>query len=158
VREPIVVRAFNRRTDEPWVRDLCHGETRMARKGELLDVLDQEGLVAECEGTASGLLAYRFDGAAYELFYLEAVAPWAGIGSALVEALLRLVGTGARVWVVTTNDNLDALRFYQRRGFHLREVRPGAVDDARHRLKPAIPPTGNYDIAIRDELELELTT
>jgi hypothetical protein len=56
--------------------------------------------------------------------------------------------------VVTTNDNVDALRFYQRRGFQLASVRCGAVDEARRTLKPLIPVTGNYGIPLRDELEL----
>jgi hypothetical protein len=56
---------------------------------------------------------------------------------------------------VTTNDNVDALRFYQRRGFRLRAVRPGAVDDARRTLKPEIPAVGEQGIPIRDEIELE---
>ena len=58
-------------------------------------------------------------------------------------------------WVITINDNLDALRFYQRRGMRLVAVRPGAVDEAR-RLKPSIPVIGAQGIPIHDELELEL--
>jgi hypothetical protein len=50
---------------------------------------------------------------------------------------------------------VDALRFYQRRGFRLRELRPGAVDESRRRLKPEIPETGEYGIPIRDEIVLE---
>ena len=56
--------------------------------------------------------------------------------------------------MTTTNDNLDALRFYQRRGFRLTELRPGAVDRARE-AKPAIPELGGYGIPLRDELDLE---
>jgi hypothetical protein len=59
------------------------------------------------------------------------------------------------VWLVTTNDNLDALRFYQRRGLRLVAVHAGAVDEAR-RLKPEIARVGEYGIPIRDEIELEL--
>ena len=58
--------------------------------------------------------------------------------------------------MLTTNDNLDALRFYQRRGFRLAELRPGAVDRARERLKPEIPRTGEHGIPLRDELVLEM--
>ena len=65
---------------------------------------------------------------------------------------------GDRIWLVTTNDNLDALRFYQRRGFSLCALRAGAVDDSRRRLKPSISLTGAYGIPLRDELEFELRT
>lgn len=75
---------------------------------------------------------------------------------ALLEALQSRVADCDRIWLVTTNDNLDALRFYQRRGFSLCALRPGAVDDARHTLKPSISRTGAYGIPLRDELELEL--
>ncbi|NLE72769.1 MAG: GNAT family N-acetyltransferase [Actinomycetales bacterium] len=80
----------------------------------------------------------------------------AGTGTALVEAVARLArDAGARrLWLVTTNDNVDALRFYQRRGFRLAELHVGAVDEAR-RLEPAIPAVGDHGIPIRDELVLE---
>jgi hypothetical protein len=57
--------------------------------------------------------------------------------------------------VVTTNDNTDALRFYQQRGFTLAGLRPGAVTDSRTRLKPEIPPVGEHGIPLRDEVLLE---
>jgi GNAT superfamily N-acetyltransferase len=58
------------------------------------------------------------------------------------------------VWLVTTNDNLHALGFYQRRGYRIVRVDPGAVDRARA-MKPAIPLLGNDEIPIHDELVLE---
>jgi hypothetical protein len=45
------------------------------------------------------------------------------------------------------------LRFYQRRGFRLVEVRPGAMDHYRKR-KPTIPEVGEFGIPLRDELRL----
>jgi ribosomal protein S18 acetylase RimI-like enzyme len=60
------------------------------------------------------------------------------------------------VWLTTTNDNLDAIRFYQRRGFRLSAIRPGAVERARETLKPEIPDVGSYGIPMSDELDLEL--
>ncbi len=59
-----------------------------------------------------------------------------------------------RLHVVTTNDNVDALRFYQKRGFVLCELRRDAITAGR-RLKPTIPWLGTYGIPLRDELELE---
>jgi hypothetical protein len=57
--------------------------------------------------------------------------------------------------LITTNDNVDALRFYQRRGFRIVAVHPGAVDVSRRELKPQISEIGDYGIPIRDELVLE---
>jgi GNAT superfamily N-acetyltransferase len=87
---------------------------------------------------------------------VDAVTTRRGAGTALIEALVsRLRAEGVSLLrVTTTNDNLDALRFYQRRGFRIIAVRPGAVDESR-RVKPSIPATGEYGIPIRDEIELE---
>ena len=61
----------------------------------------------------------------------------------------------ARLWLITTNDNVGALRFYQRRGFVLAALHRGAVDRSQATLKPEIPRLGDHGIALRDELELE---
>jgi hypothetical protein len=55
--------------------------------------------------------------------------------------------------LTTTNDNVDALRFYQRRGFRMAELRPGAVDESRQH-KPQIPRVGDYGIPLHDEIDL----
>jgi len=60
-----------------------------------------------------------------------------------------------KVLVQTTNDNAHAFRFYQRRGFTVREVRLGALDEAR-RLQPLIPLIGDEGIPARDEIEFEI--
>ena len=60
-----------------------------------------------------------------------------------------------RLWGITTNDNLPALAFYQKRGFRIVAVRPGAIERARV-MKPSIPLCGLDSIPIRDEIELEI--
>jgi GNAT superfamily N-acetyltransferase len=79
-----------------------------------------------------------------------------GLGALLVDAVaMAALQAGATTqWLVTTNDNLDALRLYQRHAYHLVQLHPGAVDAARLQ-KPAIPPVGDYGIPIHDELVLE---
>ncbi len=107
-----------------------------------------------------GVLTWRpeRDADAVELSVLIAEPRGGGTGTALIAALAaEIVANGRhRIRVVTTNDNIDALRFYQRRGFRLVELRPGAVDVARATLKPGIPAIGGHGIPLRDELELEL--
>ena len=133
------------------------GGRLQARRGELLDALGGAGLVAERAGAPVGLLTYRRVGDECELGFLVSLAEREGVGTALVRALEeRVSGECSRIWLVTTNDNLGALRFYQRRGFRLSALRPGAVDEARRRLKPRIPLVGDFGIPIRDEIELEL--
>ena len=93
-----------------------------ARRGELIDVLEPGlGFVTDRAGEPVGLLTYRFDEDAVELSALVAEPRHRGIGSTLLTALETAVRASDRhwIWVVTTNDNLDALRFYQRRGFRI---------------------------------------
>ena len=132
---------------------------RVARRDALVDSLDHPAVLAWRENELEGVATYIIDGAACELLTLHASTRLTGVGSALLAAVRQIARDAGcrRLWVVTTNDNLDALRFYQRRGFHLVQVRPGAVDRSRRRLKPEIPRSGAHGIALRDELELELT-
>lgn len=126
--------------------------------GTVYDALELPALVAERgDGRLVGLLTYALSAEGLEVVTLDAVPPRGGVGSALLDAgvaVARQVGA-ERLWLVTTNDNLDALRFYQRRGLRIVGVAPGAVDAARL-VKPSIPVTGEYGIPVRDELTLEL--
>lgn len=129
----------------------------VARRGVLHDLLRLPALVAERDSERVGLLVYdQADGAGeVELAALATPIRGVGAGTALVAALRARV-PNRPIWVVTTNDNTDALHFYQRRGFVLRALRVGAVDEARRTLKPALPEVGNGGIPLRDELELVL--
>jgi RimJ/RimL family protein N-acetyltransferase len=60
-----------------------------------------------------------------------------------------------RLWLITTNDNLTALRFYQKRGFTLAALHRNALKQSR-KIKPEIPLVGNHGIPLRDEIELEM--
>src|SRR4051812_32948140 len=80
-----------------------------------------------------------------------------GVGTALLGEVKRVRAGWMHAAVgVTTNDNIDALRFYPRRGFRLAALRRGAVDDSRARLTPEISEIADHRILLRDELELEL--
>ncbi|HEX2048808.1 MAG TPA: GNAT family N-acetyltransferase [Acidimicrobiales bacterium] len=130
---------------------------RQVRLGEVHDVLALPGFVADVGGQLVGMATYAVEGERAELAVLAVSDTHrrGGIGSALIEAVAA-AATEAGVsdlWLVTTNDNLDALRLYQRRGFRLSQLRPGAVDASR-RVKPSIPPVGRYGIPLRDELVL----
>jgi ribosomal protein S18 acetylase RimI-like enzyme len=146
--------------DATWARALLTrswGDVTVISRGVVHDATTLPGLVAEDDGERVGLLTYHLDGAALEVVTVDAVRPGAGVGTTLLAAVRDVAkNIGARrVWLVTTNDNLAALRFYQRRGLRLMAVHAGAVDLARE-LKPSIPALGAYGIPLRDELELEL--
>jgi ribosomal protein S18 acetylase RimI-like enzyme len=133
------------------------GAAVVAAHGSVFRPADLPGFAAQWGNAEplAGLLTYQADGGVLEIVTLDAVRPRAGIGTALVEAA---VAEAARrgcpeIRLTTTNDNLEALRFYQRRGFRLVELRPGAVAQARQ-MKPEIPLTGQHGIPLRDELDL----
>jgi uncharacterized protein YhfF/N-acetylglutamate synthase-like GNAT family acetyltransferase len=129
----------------------------VARLDELVDATRHPALIAEADGALAGVATWIAAAGSVEVLTLHAANPWHGAGSALTAAARTLAGAiGARrLWLITTNDNLDALRFYQRRGLRLVTVHAGAVDRSRATLKSAIPAIGLFGIPIRDELELE---
>ncbi len=147
-----------RPADQSWIEELLverWGATMVVSNCMMFDAAALPALVA---GERDGLATYVLepDGVA-ELVSLDARTPGRGVGTALLEglaALLRARGV-AVLRLTTSNDNVDALRFYQRRGFRLTHVRPGGLDEAR-KLKPSIPLIGRYGIPLRDELELRL--
>ncbi len=154
------IRRYDVGADESWAStflDARLGGRWQARRGTLVDVLEPGlGFIAEADGVPAGLLTYRVDRDATELTALAADPRGTGLGTLLLAALVGAAAArgGTRIWVVTTNDNIDALRFYQRRGFRLADLRAGAVDMARETIKPAIGHLGGYGIPIRDEIEL----
>jgi len=113
------------------------------------------GLLAERAGRVVGLLTYQVSDEMLEVVTLNAIERRTGVGTILMEA----VAADARqlrcheIRLTTTNDNLDAIRFYQRRGLRLVALRPSAVDRARLE-KPEIPLVGDYGIPLRDEIDL----
>jgi GNAT superfamily N-acetyltransferase len=134
-----------------------HRTTRVARRGAVLDVREKPALIASRDDEVVGVLSYDIDGADCEVVHMRASGQWGGVGTALLDRLDEVARTQgcSRLWLVTTNDNIDAIRFYQRRGYRICDVRCGAAEDARRSLLPEIPEIGNYEIPIRDELEFE---
>ncbi len=141
---------------QQYIRDRWGSEIQ-AFRGKVVRPAEFPGLVAEDDGTPLGVATLTFDGDECEIVTLNAEPKHRGTGSALVEAVaVHARSRGCRrVRVTTTNANLDALRFYMRRGFRLAEMRVGAVDRSRE-LKTGIPQTGAYGIPMHDELELEM--
>ena len=79
-----------------------------------------------------------------------------GAGTRIMDAAedeLRRRGVG-KVVVATTNDNVRALNFYQKRGYRLVRLHLDAMDRVRER-KPGVPLTGRDGLPLRDMWELE---
>lgn len=134
------------------------GTTTVVSRGIARDGALLPALVCSLDGELVGAATYAIEGEECELVSIETSRPGAGAGSALLDGVASAARASGcrRLLAVTTNDNLRALRFYQRRGLRLVALRPGAVEEARRTLKPEIPHRGEGGIPIRDELELEL--
>jgi N-acetylglutamate synthase-like GNAT family acetyltransferase len=131
------------------------GAETVAGHEEVMYPARHAGFVALRDGEIVGHVTYRGEGDRCEITTIQAIPRQDGVGTMLMDAVLQAAREeGYRVaWLTTTNDNLDAMRFYQRRGFRFVAVRPGAVDRARE-LKPEIPEVGMYGIRMSDELDL----
>jgi GNAT superfamily N-acetyltransferase len=153
----VLIRAAVRQ-DRSWLAEVLRsrwGGTSIVVSGKLVDALSLAALIAEDEGRRCGVATYECRGPECEIITLDALEQYCGIGTALVDAVAEIARErgAARLLVVTTNDNLDALRFYQRRSFAIVGVRVDAVTQSR-RIKPAIPLIGRHGIPIRDAIEL----
>ena len=150
--------------DREWAADLIkrhsRGMTVVARLGELLDPLSLDGLVAELEGRAAGLATVSETAErGMEIVTLHAEPAGRGTGTALFETAWQVAQASGhrRLWLVTTNDNLEAIHFYLSRGMRVATVHQGAVDEDRRSVKPEIPERNPENgLPIRDLIELEL--
>jgi ribosomal protein S18 acetylase RimI-like enzyme len=146
--------------EHAWVKrqlETSWGSTTIVSRGRIYDASAQSALLAVDVDSDEivGLATYRVADESCELLTLDALHKHRGIGSALLAAVASTAAEHGcrRLWLITSNDNLDAIRFYQRRGLRLVALRPGAVDRARVEW-PEIPRIGDYGIPLRDEIDL----
>ena len=155
---------FAIRPVEPWDREWI-SQLSAERWGSEIVVVhdtvykpaDLPGFVAIEENKRIGLITYHIENGECELVTLDSLQPSIGIGNGLIEEVGWVAKEAGckRLWVITTNDNIEALKFYQRRGFSLVAVHKDAVVTAREE-KPEIPQFGKNGIPIKDEIELEM--
>ena len=134
---------------EKWQTDFMVSNSTVHR------IDDLESLVYEDKKEIKGLLTFTVRNQEMEIVSLDSFEENRGIGTALLDEAIRFYQQNAfkRLWLITTNDNLNALRFYQKRNFSITAVHLHAVEAART-LKPSIPKWGNDGIAIEHEIEL----
>lgn len=115
------------------------------------------GFIALDDNEWIGLITYTFLETDCEIVSVDSLRENMGIGASLVEKVVEEARANQcrRVHLTTTNDNLRALGFYQKRGFKLLALRPGVMEETR-KLKPGIPLTGENGIPIQDEIDLEM--
>ena len=133
------------------------GGEEMITRGHVYRPEQLEGFVVEDGQEWVGLLTFSMKGGECEVTSLDSLRERQGIGSKLLNQAIeeaRVRGCN-RLFLITTNDNLNALGFYQKRGFEIAAIYRGAVNESRER-KPGIPFVGYNNIPLRDEIELEI--
>ena len=145
--------------DQDWIKHFYQdrwGSVRVVSKGILHDIPSLPGFIAWEYGERFGLLCYQIIGQNFEIVTLDSIVKNLGVGTKLITKAIEnaRINKCERVWLITTNDNTQALHFYQKRGFHIAAIHINALETSR-KIKPEIPPTGIDGIPIRDEIELE---
>jgi ribosomal protein S18 acetylase RimI-like enzyme len=145
--------------DQQWMRDFLVTYThslRVVSRGTLHHVLQLPGLIATYNAIPSALLTYHVAGLEFEVVTLHAAVQRQGLGARLLAVgrdRARRLGCH-RLWLITTNDNEPAIRFYERQGMTLVAIHQNALHESR-KLKPEIPHFGLGGKPIRDEIEFE---
>lgn len=114
------------------------------------------GFVVIDNNKLKGLITYNIENDDCEIVSLDSLIENQGIGSMLIDKVIEKAREQncSRVWLITTNDNTHAIRFYQKRGFNLIGIHINAVQESR-KIKPQIPLQGMDNIPILHEIEFE---
>jgi GNAT superfamily N-acetyltransferase len=147
-------------TDQTVVRDtlmkvftvdhlLVMGRPYPVRELDVIGAYDREELL--------GLALWTIKGQTALLPAVISLSTRRGVARALIGYVQDLAKKGGakRLRAMTTNDNLDALRFYQLYGFRLTALFVNALDMLRV-LHPSLEKIGFNDIPRRDAIELEM--
>lgn len=124
--------------------------------GRAVDPFDLPARVAVSGDDFAGVAAYLIEDDELEVVALAATGAVRGAGRALMTDMFDVARRAGvrRVRLITTNDNVGAIGFYQVIGMTIARVGINAIEEAR-KLKPDIPLTGEKGIPIRDEIEFE---
>jgi len=148
-----------RNSDSDWITEVLNeswGSSRVVSRGVLHQADRLPGLVAEVDEKREGLLTFNVKNNMLEIVTLNVIKQREGIGRTLIDRAVDLASSYgcSRVWVITTNDNTQAIEFYKKVGFRIVAIHKDAMNESR-KLKPEIPEFGIDGIPITDEIELE---
>jgi len=144
-------KALSELIKQSWRSDI------IVSRGKKYKVEDLEGILTYENEKIIGLGLYYIKNRECEIVLLEALFQKQGIGTKIIEKIKEIAITNKckRIWLITSNDNINAIKFYQRRGFFISNFYKNAMEESR-KLKPEIPLIGEYEIPIKDEIEFEI--
>jgi GNAT superfamily N-acetyltransferase len=132
------------------------GSEKIVTRNIIHNACEALGLIAVSDDKPAGIILYEIKNRECEIILLESFIEKIGIGTTLLKCVEeKAIANGCkRIWLITTNDNMKSIRFYQLRGFSLVAIHQNAIEESR-KLKPEIPLIGIDGITIKDEIELE---
>lgn len=133
------------------------GGEEMITRGRVHRPEQLDGFVIEDGAEWIGLITFVIEDDECEVTSLDSLRKGQGIGSRLLEQAIETARVRGckRLFLITSNDNLNALGFYQKRGLELVAIYRGAINETR-KSKPDIPLVGHNNIPVQDEIELEI--
>jgi len=146
--------------DHAWITTLMlesWGSEQVVVLKRIFHPLQLPAFVATSNDERIGLITFRLDPPVCEIITLNSLQPGLGAGRLLMDEVRKtaLANDCTVLQLYTTNDNLDALRFYQKYGFQLERLIKGGVAADRE-IKPEIPLSADNGIPIRDYLEFTM--
>jgi GNAT superfamily N-acetyltransferase len=146
-----------KQNDNKAVSDIINGwgSDILVTRGNIYKADDLDGVLVYKNGKIIGLGLYKIKNDC-EIILLETFIQNKGIGSKIIERIKEIAKTKdcKRVLLITSNENINAIKFYQKRGFRISNIYINAMEEAR-KIKPEIPKIAN-GIEIRDEIEFEI--
>ena len=138
----------NRECVNHFIMEHWHS-TKMVIREKEIDMTAVEGIVLFENNTITGLATYIIYGDNLEITSLDSIHENRGVGTMLLREVISIAQKAGcrKVVLITTNDNINALRFYQKRGFDMAHLYRNALDISR-KLKPEIP--------LKHEIEFEM--
>lgn len=133
------------------------GSTTIIAMERVHKIEDLSGFLAIQKNMVAGLLTFEIRDNSCEIVTLNSLITQIGVGSELVNRCIKMAKEEKcdLLWVATTNDNTDAMKFYQKRGFRFRAIYPNRIDQYR-KIKPEIPLVGMNDIPLKDEIVFDM--
>lgn len=127
-------------------------------RGKVIDGTKLDGFIALRNDEIIGLITYMIESNECEICSLNSFIENKGIGTALINKVKEYAKKNncTRVKLVTTNDNIRGLEFYQKRGFTFSNLFKNSIEEYSRKLKPQIPLYADNGLPIRDEIELEM--
>lgn len=131
--------------------------TDMVIRGEVVDLTKLDGYAMYDGEKIIGLITYRMTDQDCEITSFDSFRENQGIGTKILQKVIETAKSKncRRMKLITTNDNINAIRYYQKRGFDMTNLYYNAIEQSRI-LKPSIPLLGDFNIPIRHEIEFQM--